>query len=80
MHVGSAGATNCDPHAPSATRRRGDRIAALTHLHLLHLLTTGFGTKWTSQDVGPFVRFRATADMRRPRVVINRSRMTRSGL
>jgi hypothetical protein len=35
-----------DPHAPSATRRRGDRIAALTHLHLLHLLTTA---DWSSR-------------------------------
>src|SRR5207244_12517965 len=42
----------------SCHRRRGDQ----PRLHLLHLLTAASGTKRTSRNVGPFVRFRATAD------------------
>ena len=33
----------------TAARRRGNRIAVLAHVHLLHLLTTGFGTQEASK-------------------------------
>jgi hypothetical protein len=68
------------PHSARQTacrRRRGDRISAQLARHLLHLLTTGYGTSRTSRDVRPESARWARADIDQVAVTDRDSMSTR---